>query len=95
MTKTMSIRMDKENYEFLSEMSRGELEAGNHQPLCLWLIPIHLRSRKQYYDDAVAATRKLIKWYWQTSRSIYPVSGSKARILSGEPGKERPPRGGA
>lgn len=58
--------------DWFQRLSRGELQAGNYQPLCLWLIPIHFCSREQYYDDAVAATRKLIEWYWQTSRSIYP-----------------------
>ncbi len=57
---------------WFQQLVRGEIEAAGYEPVSLWLIPILLRSRKQYYDDAVAATRKHIEYCWQTCKSIYP-----------------------
>lgn len=63
------------------QLARGEIEADEYEPLCLWLIPIFLRPRRKYYSDAIKDTRKLIEWYWENSKSIY---GSRAAFESSD-----------
>lgn len=69
---TMGTPGDNPYKGWFQRLARGEIEPAGYEPLSLGLIPILLRSRKQYYQDAVATTRKLIDWYWETSKTIYP-----------------------
>lgn len=62
---------DNQGKGWFQKVARGEIEPDGYEPLCLWLIPILLRSRRQYYDDAVVDTKKLIEWYWRSSKPIY------------------------
>ena len=67
---------EKNQYKgWFQNIARGEIEPDGYEPLCLWLIPILLRSRKQYYNNAVADTKKLIEWYWKSSKHIYHSFG--------------------
>jgi len=56
---------------WFQKIARGEIEPDGYEPLCLWLIPILLRTRRQYYNDAVERTKKLIAYYWKSSKHIY------------------------
>ena len=49
------------------EMSEAGGGHGGYQPQQLWLIPIHLRSREQYYDEAEGRIRARIEEVWELS----------------------------
>lgn len=56
----------KQESGWYRKLAESSLEGDDYEPLCLWLIPVLLRSRKQYYADAVAKTKQLVEWYWKT-----------------------------
>ena len=49
---------------FREVVERG-LEDDGYEPQSLWLIPVFLRSRVQYYDEAAASIRKRIEEHWE------------------------------
>lgn len=65
-----SCRKDS-NKKWYRELVDSPLEADAYEPLCIWLIPVLLRSRKCYYADAVARTKKLIEWIWDRNKLAF------------------------
>jgi hypothetical protein len=57
------------------EMCESGAGHGGYQPQQLWLIPILLRSREQYYREAEEAIRNRIDEVWELSGRAY---GSRA-----------------
>jgi hypothetical protein len=49
------------------EAVESSIEDDGYEPQLLWLIPIFLRSRIQYYDETVARVRRRIEEHWKQS----------------------------
>ena len=43
----------------------------SYEPPLLWLIPIYLRNRRQYYLEAVKRTRQQLDALWEQVRDVY------------------------
>ena len=44
----------------------------DYEPLALWLIPLYLRSREQYYEEAANSIRKHIEDLWVKLKVVFP-----------------------
>ncbi len=54
------------------ELVESKTPNDDYEPLSLWLIPLYLRSRKQYYDEAADSIKKHIDELWEKVRDIFP-----------------------
>jgi hypothetical protein len=57
----------------LKSLAENDLGKDEYEPVQLWLLPILLRTRQQYYDDAIAKVKRDIEHMWQSSGSLYPT----------------------
>lgn len=64
--------MNRERLPSFREMSESAQGQSGYQPQQLWLIPIHLRSREQYYKEAEERIRAQIEEVWELSGRGYP-----------------------
>jgi hypothetical protein len=55
----------------LKRLAAGEDAFRDLEPLQLWLLPIHLRSRRQFYEDAVAQAQRRIEGLWATQGFLF------------------------
>jgi hypothetical protein len=61
----MSSESEQSSTPSFREIVEGGLEDDGYEPQSLWLIPIFLRSRIQYYNEAAASIQTRIEEYWE------------------------------
>ena len=49
---------------FFREIAENKKPDYSYEPLCLWLIPLYLRTRQRYYDEAASKIKKYIDNLW-------------------------------
>jgi hypothetical protein len=74
-SSSMSENDSEHSSRSFREMVKNGMKDDGYEPQLLWLIPIFLRPRIQYYDEAAADIHRRTDEYW--SRSGQQVYGSR------------------
>ena len=81
-------RSESSDVPLLKKLANGEDSFAGPEPLQLWLLPIHLRSRRRFYEDVVKQARRQIDDMWKfqapmfSSREEFERSSGVDRVWS-------------